>query len=314
MSRGSTAVTALQPSPGFGLGLRTQHYADFLDAPQRVDWLELLSDNYMVPGGKPLVMLDRIRANYPVAMHGVALSIGAADGVDASYLDALAVLADRVQPMWISDHLCWTGVHGRVLHDLYPLPYSEDALRVVVRNVQRVQERLRRPLVLENVSSYVSFAASCMTEWEFISEVCARTGCGLLLDVNNIHVSSVNHGFDARAFLRGVPHARVQQIHLAGHTDNGDHIIDTHDHPVADAVWALYAEALKLCGPVATMIERDDDIPPLAELVAELDQARALAAHAHGPSEERPQADDLRRPPPEGVEQPGRAGSAQDFR
>ena len=278
-------MTATRPSPGFGLGLRTQHYADFLDAPQRVDWLELLSDNYMVPGGKPLVMLDRIRANYPVVMHGVALSIGAADGVDESYLDSLALLADRVQPLWISDHLCWTGVHGRVLHDLYPLPYSEAALTVVVRNVQRVQERLKRSLVLENVSSYVSFGASSMSEWEFISAVCKRTGCRLLLDVNNIYVSSVNHGFDAHAFLRGVPADRVQQIHLAGHSDHGDHIIDTHDHPVAGAVWALYAEALSLCGPVATMIERDDHIPPLAELLAELDHARALAVSVLEPAE-----------------------------
>ena len=278
-------MTATQPSPGFGLGLRTRHYADFLDAPQRVDWLELVSDNYMVPGGKPLVMLDRIRANYPVVMHGVALSIGSADGVDDAYLDALAALAERVQPLWISDHLCWTGVHGRVLHDLYPLPYSEDAIDVVVRNVQRVQERLKRPLVLENVSSYVSFGASSMSEWEFISAVCARTGCRLLLDVNNIHVSSVNHGFDAHAFLRGIPAERVQQIHLAGYTDHGDHIIDTHDHPVADSVWALYAEALRLCGPVATMIERDDHIPPLPELVAELDHARAISASVFEPIE-----------------------------
>ncbi len=285
MNPGSRAVTATQASPGFGLGLRTQHYADFLEAPQRVDWLELVSDNYLVPGGKPLVMLDRIRADYPVVMHGVALSIGAADGVDEAYLDALALLAERVQPLWISDHLCWTGVHGRVLHDLYPLPYSEDALDVVVRNVQRVQERLKRSLVLENVSSYVSFGASSMSEWEFISAVCARTGCRLLLDVNNIHVSSVNHGFDAHAFVRGIPAERVQQIHLAGHTDHGDHIIDTHDHPVADSVWALYAEALRLCGPVATMIERDDHIPPLAELVAELDHARAISASVFEPLE-----------------------------
>ncbi len=278
-------MLAAQPSPGFGLGLRTQHYADFLAAPQPVDWLELLSDNYLVPGGKPLVMLDRIRADYPVAMHGVALSIGAADGPDESYLDALAALAERVQPLWISDHLCWTGVHGRVLHDLYPLPYCEEALAVVVRNVQRVQERLKRSLVLENVSSYVGFAASVMSEWEFIAEVCARSGCRLLLDVNNIHVSSVNHGFDAHAFLAGVPADRVQQIHLAGHCDNGDHIIDTHDHPVADAVWSLYAEALQRCGPVATMIERDDSIPLLPELLAELDHARRLAAEVLQPAE-----------------------------
>ncbi len=266
--------------PGFGLGLRTEHYLDFLDAPQRVDWLEILSDNYLVPGGKPLVMLDSIRTNYPVVMHGVALSIGAADGPDPNYLRDLAALARRVEPLWISDHLCWTGVHGRVLHDLYPLPYSDAALDMVVRNVHQVQDALQRPLVLENVSSYVSFQASEMSEWEFITEVCQRTGCRLLLDVNNIYVSSVNHGFDPRAFLHGIPADRVQQIHLAGHTDHGDHIIDTHDHPVADPVWALYAEALARVGPVATMIERDDRIPPLEELVCELDHARAIAAQA----------------------------------
>lgn len=266
--------------PGFGLGLRTQHYPDFLDAPQRVDWLEILSDNYLVPGGKPLVMLDRIRADYPMAMHGVALSIGAADGPDRDYLDALAALARRVEPLWISDHLCWTGVHGRVLHDLYPLPYTEAALDVVVRNVQIAQEALQRPLVLENVSSYVSFSASEMTEWEFIRAVCQRTGCRLLLDVNNIYVSSVNHGFDPHAFVEGIPADRVQQIHLAGHTDHGDHIVDTHDHPVADPVWALYAHTLARVGPVATMIERDDHIPPLSELVVELDHARSIASKA----------------------------------
>lgn len=268
------------PNRGFGLGLRTEHYLDFLGAPQRVDWLEILSDNYLVPGGKPLVMLDSICARYPVVMHGVALSIGAADGPDPDYLNRLAALARRVEPLWISDHLCWTGVHGRVLHDLYPLPYSDAALDVVVRNVHQVQDALQRPLVLENVSSYVSFQASEMSEWAFIREVCQRTDCRLLLDVNNIYVSSVNHGFDPRAFLRGIPADRVQQIHLAGHTDHGDHIIDTHDHPVADPVWALYAEALALVGPVATMIERDDHIPPLEELVTELDRARAIAAQA----------------------------------
>lgn len=273
---------AVQPSPGFGLGLRTAHYPDFLAAPQRVDWLELLSDNYLVPGGKPLVMLDRIRADYPVVMHGVALSIGAADGPDDDYLRALKALADRVEPLWVSDHLCWTGVHGRVLHDLYPLPYTDEALDVVVRNVDRAQEVLRRPLVLENVSSYIGFRASCMTEWAFITEVCRRTGCRLLLDVNNIYVSSVNHGFEAQDFLDGVPADRVQQIHLAGHSDHGDHIIDTHDHPVADPVWALYEAALRRCGPVATMIERDDHIPPLPELIAELDHARHIAARVSG--------------------------------
>ena len=267
----------LHSSPGFGLGLRTAHYSAFLEAPQRVDWLEIISDNYLVPGGKPLVMLDRIRERHPMVMHGVSLGIGSVSGPDEAYLDRIAALVDRVQPLWVSDHLCWTGVHGRQLHDLLPLPYTEDALDVVVRNVQRVQERLGRRLLLENVSSYVAFEQSTMSECEFLRGVCARTDCLLLLDLNNVHVSAVNHGFDALAFLHAIPAGRVQQIHLAGHTDHGDHLVDTHDHPVADPVWALYREALACFGAVATMIERDDHIPPLPELIAELDMARGIA-------------------------------------
>jgi len=268
-----------QPSPGFGLGLRTVHYNDFLDAtPPPVDWLEIISDNYLVPGGKPLRMLDRIRERYPMAMHGVALSIGSVEGPDAAYLRQLKQLVDRVQPLWVSDHLCWTGVHGRQLHDLMPLPYTEEALNLVVRNVQQVQDALGRRLVLENVSSYVSYAQSHLSEWDFVAAVCERADCLLLLDVNNIYVSSVNHGFDPLAYLDHMPAHRVQQIHLAGHSDQGDHIIDTHDHPVADPVWALYAQACQRMGDVATMIERDDHIPPLPELITELDHARHVAA------------------------------------
>jgi uncharacterized protein len=263
---------------GFGLGLRTAHYGEFLAAPQRVDWLEVISDNYLVPGGKPLAMLDAIRERYPMAMHGVALSIGSPSGPDPAYLRALAALSRRVEPLWISDHLCWTGVHGRNLHDLLPLPYTEEALRIIVRNVQQVQDALGRRILLENVSSYVEFNASQMSEWQFLRAVCEEADCLLLLDLNNIHVSAVNHGFDAHEFLRALPADRVRQIHLAGHTDHGDHLVDTHDHPVADAVWALYAEALRRFGAVATMIERDDHIPPLAELVTELDIARRIAA------------------------------------
>jgi uncharacterized protein (UPF0276 family) len=265
--------------PGiFGLGLRTAHYRDFLaDPPPAVDWLEILSDNYLVPGGKPLVMLDAIRARYPMAMHGVALSLGSVAGPDPRYLRALAALADRVQPLWISDHLCWTGVHGRQLHDLLPLPYTEEALAVVVRNVRRVQDMLGRRLVVENVSSYLAFRASTMSEPEFLHRLCDEADCELLLDLNNVHVSAVNHGFDAAAYLQALPAARVRQFHLAGHTDHGDHLIDTHDHPVADPVWALYRQALRRFGPAATMIERDDRIPPLPELLAELDIARAIA-------------------------------------
>ena len=240
--------------------------------------LEIISDNYMVPGGKPLAMLDAIRERYPMVMHGVALSIGAVNGPDPAYLRRLAALARRVQPMWVSDHLCWTGVHGRPLHDLLPLPYSEEALRVVVRNVQRVQDALGRRILLENVSSYVEFTASRMNEWDFVCRVCEEADCDLLLDVNNIHVSAVNHGFDALTYLHHMPRRRVRQIHLAGHTDNGDHLVDTHDHPVAGAVWSLYRQALQILGPVPTMIERDDHIPPLDELMDELDVARGIAA------------------------------------
>ncbi|HYD81179.1 MAG TPA: DUF692 domain-containing protein [Paucimonas sp.] len=269
------------PSPGFGLGLRTGHYAEILAGPRRVDWFEILSENYMVPGGKPLAMLDRIRADYPMAMHGVSMSIGAADGPSAEYLRDLKALIRRVDPLWVSDHLCWTGVHGRNLHDLFPLPYTEETVRHVARNVRRVQECLERPLVLENVSSYVAFQADTLKEWEFVAAVAEESDSLILLDVNNIHVSSVNHGFDPCDYLRGIPPERVQQIHLAGHSDHGDHIIDTHDRPVADPVWALYADAVARFGPVATMIERDDHLPPLAELVLELRMARDICRR-HG--------------------------------
>jgi uncharacterized protein (UPF0276 family) len=267
-------------SPGFGLGLRTAHYGDFLAAAQPVDWLEIISDNYLVPGGKPLAMLDAIRERHPMAMHGVSLGIGSVAGLNTDYLQRLAALARRVQPLWISDHLCWTGVHGRQLHDLLPLPYTDEALAVVVRNVRQAQDVLGRRLVLENVSSYLEYTSSSMDEAQFLSAVCDEADCLLLLDINNVHVSAVNHGIDARAFIRRLPADRIQQIHLAGHTDHGDHLVDTHDQPVADPVWALYRDTLDWLGPktrVATMIERDDDIPPLPELLAELDIARRIA-------------------------------------
>lgn len=262
----------------FGLGMRTAHYAALLERAQPLDWLEIISDNYMVAGGKPMAMLDRLRERYPMVMHGVALSIGSVDGPDDAYLQALAALARRVDPAWVSDHLCWTGVHGRQLHDLLPLPYTDEALRVVVRNVSRVQDVLGRRILLENVSSYCEFESSRCSEWQFVRAVCEEADCDLLLDLNNIHVSAVNHGFDAMSYLRHMPADRIRQIHLAGHTDHGDHLVDTHDHPVADPVWALYREALQLFGPVPTMIERDDHIPPLGDLVAELDTARRIAA------------------------------------
>ena len=273
-------TTTKLASPGFGLGLRTEHYADFLGAPQPVDWLEIISDNFLVPGGRPLVVLDQIRERYPLAMHGVSLSIGASDGLDMDYLAALKKLARRVNPLWVSDHLCWTGVQGKNTHDLLPLPYNEQALRHVVRQIRQVQDFLERPLLIENVSSYVSFTDSTLSEWEFLSAVCEEADCLLLLDVNNIYVSSFNHGFDPLTYLHAIPPGRVQQIHLAGHSHNVDHIIDTHDHPVADPVWDLYRAACRHFGPVATMIERDDHIPPLPELLEELAQARSIAASA----------------------------------
>ncbi len=262
----------------FGLGLRTEHYQDFLEQPQPVEWLEVISENFMVDGGKPLAVLDRIRADYPMTMHGVSMSIGSINGLDQDYLEKLKALEQRIDPMWVSDHLCWTGVHGRNMHDLLPLPYTEEALQVIGRNVMHAQEVLQRPLVLENVSSYVEFNASEMTEWEFLSQVCQATGCYLLLDINNIYVSARNHGFSATDFIQAVPADRIMQFHLAGHQDNGDYLVDTHDHAVCDDVWDLYHQALLRFGPVPTMIEWDDRIPPLPELLSELDKARAIAS------------------------------------
>jgi uncharacterized protein (UPF0276 family) len=268
-------------SLGFGLGLRPVHYTAILESTPAVDWFEVITENYLVDGGRPLYFLDSIRARYPVVMHGVSMSIGSTEPLDETYLGRVRELARRCAPEWVSDHLCWTGVDGRNLHDLMPLPYTEEALAHVAGRIQHVQERLARTLVLENVSSYVSYVSSSMSEWEFLSELVRRTGCELLLDVNNIYVSSRNHGFAAREFIDGVPLAAVRQFHLAGHQDHGSYCIDTHDAPVRAEVWDLYAHSLRRFGPVSTLLERDDAIPPLAELVAELGQARAVAAGAH---------------------------------
>ncbi len=275
---------------GFGLGLRSEHYDDFCCQPkQRVDWLEIISENYLVPGGKPLHYLERIRADFPMVMHGVSLNIGGSDALDGAYLKDLRALADRVQPAWVSDHLCWTGVSGRNLHDLLPLPLTEAALRHVTDRIGRVQDLLGRRLVLENVSSYVRFAVDEMAEHEFIAELLHRADCGLLLDVNNVYVSSVNHGFDAQAYIDALPADRVLQLHLAGHSVGADGLlIDTHDAPVCADVWALYAQTLRRIGFRPTMIERDDGVPALDALTAELDIAREIAdrvkAEAVGPA------------------------------
>jgi uncharacterized protein len=261
---------------GFGLGLRTPHYEAMLNEPHDIDWLEVITDNYLVPGGKPLDYLERFRERYPLVMHGVSLSIGSTDALDFNYLADVRALADRIEPHWISDHLCWTGVEGRNLHDLLPLPYTEEALASVVARVGRVQEALGRQILLENVSSYLTYRSSEMNEWEFLREVAQRADCAILLDINNIYVSSVNHGFDPLTYLHAIPKSRVRQFHLAGHSDLGGHLIDTHDHPIAPPVWDLYGAAVAHFGAVPTMIERDDNIPDLSELVAELDVAREL--------------------------------------
>jgi len=271
----------MQAIEGFGLGLRVEHYRDFVERrPAGVDWLEILSENYLVPGGKPLHFLDTIRRDYPMAMHGVSMSIGGTDPLDRDYLAQLKALAARVEPAWISDHLCWTGVAGTNLHDLMPLPYTEEALRHVVSRIGAVQDALGRRILIENVSSYVGYAGDELNEWEFLAALAERADCLLLLDVNNVYVNSVNHGFDPRRFIDAIPAARVRQIHLAGHEDHGDWIVDTHDHPVAAPVWALYEYTVRRLGAVPAMIERDDNIPPLDDLLDELALARRHAARA----------------------------------
>jgi len=273
-------MTRITPFHGFGLGLRRTHYADFLERNVPVDFVEVISENYMVDGGRPLRILDEVREKLPVILHGVSMSVGSAQGLDREFLDRLKRLERRIAPLFVSDHLCWTRTSAHNSHDLLPLPLTEEALEVVCANIARAQDHLGRAMLIENPSSYLTFPQDEMREWEFIAEMARRTGCYLLLDVNNIYVSARNHGFDARNYIAGVPLDRVRQIHLAGHTP-GEIIIDTHDHEVCDEVWELYAHAMRLLPqPVATMIERDDKIPPLADLLAELDGARRLAAEA----------------------------------
>lgn len=270
-------------NPGFlghGVGLRRDHFERVLSGPARVDWFEVISENFMVDGGRPLDVLTRVRERYPVVLHGVSLSIGSTDPLDEGYLDRLLGLTKRFEPVWVSDHLCWTGVGGRQAHDLLPLPYTEQAIGHVVGRVLRVQERLGRPIALENVSSYVAYAHSAMPEWEFLAEVARRSGCGILLDINNIYVSSKNHRFDPRAYLQGVPADKVWQFHLAGHSNKGTFLLDTHDHPVIDEVWDLYRDAVRRFGPVSTLIEWDDKIPEFGRLEEESGRARAIQDEA----------------------------------
>jgi len=268
----------IAPFAGFGLGLRKPHYAEFLEARVAVDFVEVISENFMVEGGRPRRILRAVRECYPVALHGVSMSLGSADGLDGAYLARLRALVDEVEPLFVSDHLSWSRIEGFNSHDLLPLPYTNEALDVVADNIARAQDALGREMLIENPSTYIDFAPADMSEWAFLDALCARTGCGLLLDVNNVFVSASNHGFDPLAYLDGIPHARVHQIHLAGHSQGSELLIDTHDQPVPDPVWKLYAHVLPRLGPVATMIERDDAIPPLHALLAELGTARRIAA------------------------------------
>ena len=266
-----------KPAPlGYGLGLRPVYYEEILSTRPPVDWFEIISENYMLAGGRPLAALECVRANYPIVMHGVSMSLASTDPLDFDYLRELKALAERIQPAWISDHVAWTGVHGVTLHDLLPIPFTREALDHVVDRIGRVQDFLKRQLVVENASTYVSFRDSEMAEWEFVAQMAERADCLLLLDVNNVFVSGFNHGFDPVAFIDAIPVERVAQFHMAGHTDNVTHRIDTHDQPVCEEVWALYEHARRRFGDVSAMIERDDNFPPLADLLAELARMREI--------------------------------------
>ena len=280
---GNADIT-IAPFGGFGLGLRRTHYAEFLESDVEVDFVEVISENYMIEGGRQLRILEEVRAKHPVILHGVSMSVGSAQGLDPDYLVKLRQLADRIEPLWVSDHLCWTRTSAHNSHDLLPLPLTQEALDCVCANIDQAQNALGRAMLFENPSSYLTFPEDEMSEWEFLSEMARKTGCYLLLDVNNIYVSSQNHGFSAQDYLAGLPLDRVRQIHLAGHDPASEErrlIIDTHDREVSEAVWSLYADAIgKLTQPVATMIERDDQIPPLPNLLTELNRARSIAREA----------------------------------
>jgi uncharacterized protein (UPF0276 family) len=270
------------PHLGHGVGLRTAHFPRVLDGTASVDWFEAISENFMIPGGRPLAVLERARALAPVVLHGVSLSLGSVDPLNDAYLRDLRALVDRFEPAWVSDHLCWGSIGGHYAHDLLPLPFTEEALAHVVERVRRVQDRLGRQLLVENVSSYLTFTHSTMPEWEFLAALAERADCGILLDVNNVYVSSVNHGFDADTYVRALPAARVGQIHLAGHSETGTRLLDTHDGPVVPAVWDLHRLAVRCLGPVPTLVEWDDHVPEWDVLCAEAERARAVEAEVVG--------------------------------
>lgn len=272
----------LSAPAGHGIGLRHEHYGELLDhGPVGVDWMEVISENLFGPGGRPWAVLERVRREVPVVLHGVSMGLGNAAGVDARYLDRLAEVIERVEPAIVSDHLCWGGYGGHHAHDLLPLPYTEEVLDHLVTQISRVQERLGRRMLVENVSSYLQFRASTMPEWEFLAELCRRADCCVLLDINNIVVSSRNHGFDARAYVDAIPADRVAQLHLAGHTQMDGYVLDSHVGPVPDVVWELYRHALRRFGTRSTLIEWDAEVPAFEQVVAESKRARELARE-HG--------------------------------
>jgi uncharacterized protein (UPF0276 family) len=265
---------------GFGLGLRRPHYEAVLTQRPAIDWFEVITENYIAPGGRPRHILRQVREHYPVVLHGLSFNIGTDEPLDFVYLDQLKALIEEIEPVWVSDHICWTGLHGRTSHDLLPIAYNRETLQQVSDKVSRIQDYLGRQIVLENPSTYLQFRSCEISEPEFINAMVAATGCRLLLDVNNVYVSSFNLGLSAEDYIDSLRPDAVQQFHLAGHTRHETHIIDTHDHPVCDEVWQLYERACRRFGAVATLLERDDQIPPLEELMAELALARQVQARA----------------------------------
>lgn len=264
------------PNLGLGVGLRHQHFDYILQHKPKVDWFEIISENFIADHGWCKHALMQIRQDYPMVMHGVSLSIGSTDPLDKEYLSALKKLSLEVQPAWISDHLCWTGVQHLNTHDLLPVPLTEESLNHICQRIHQVQDYLQRPLILENPSTYLSFAASTIDEWDFLNLMAERTGCGLLIDVNNIYVSARNHGFDPLEYIKKLHHQAIVQIHLSGHTDLGDHCIDTHDQAVSESVWQLYARLKRYTGGVSTLLEWDANIPDFPVLHQELLKAETV--------------------------------------
>jgi hypothetical protein len=269
---------------GVGIGLRIPHYQHIFEKKPVVDWFEIISENYMVDGGRPLQVLDQILDRYRVVQHGVSMYFGSAQPLSREHLKRLKTLVRRTNTPWLSDHLCWGSVDGRYTHDLLPIPYTWEAVKVTAKRIRQVQDYLELPIVVENVSSYAEYHESEMTEWEFLNEVAEAADCGILLDVNNIYVSSQNHDFDPLTYVNSVPSWRVAQIHIAGHSKYRKYILDTHDHPVIDPVWALYARAIERCGPTATLLEWDDNIPSFEEVHAEALKANRYLKRAEAPA------------------------------